>query len=124
MGMSENMGVMNLKDIIIDALRYSVSDLKMVVLLGVVLLLADMADELSGANEIADELRLVLFAVVIVLAIFEAGYVFRIIEETIHGSKRLPKFNKFGEMFFHGIKEIIVLITYFSIPLLCLQFIF
>jgi hypothetical protein len=117
MGMDANRGYMNLKQIIIDALRYSASDLKLIVLLGLVLLLADMAGELSWAGEMADELRLVLFSVVILLAIFEVGYVFRIVEETVQGSKKLPQFNKFRLMFSHGLKEILILIIYFSIPL-------
>ncbi len=60
---------------------------------------------------------MVFFAAVILLAIFEAGYVFRILEETIQGSKKLPKFNNLKLMFFHGIKELIVLILYFLIPI-------
>ena len=89
-GIDENMELINLKELITDSLRYSASDLKMVVLLGLVLLLADIA-ELSFAGEMADELRLVLFAAVLLLAIFEAGYVYGILEETIKGSKKLPK---------------------------------
>jgi Protein of unknown function (DUF4013) len=116
--MDENMVFMNLKQIIIDSLRYSASDLKMVVFLGLVILIADMANELSGVGKMADELRLVLFSVVILLAIFEAGYAFRILEETIKGSKKLPQFNKLGLMFSHGLKELIILTIYFSIPLL------
>ncbi len=54
----------------------------------------------------ADELRLVLFAAVILLAIFEAGYVYRILEETIKGSKKLPKFNNLRLMFYHCLKEL------------------
>ena len=94
------MGFMNLNEIIIDSLRYSASNLKIVVLLGLVLFLADIADEISWAGEMAEELRMVLFLVVIVLTIFEAGYVFRILEDTIKGSKKLPKFNNLKLMFY------------------------
>lgn len=117
MGSDANIRFMNLKEIIIDAMRYSVSDPKLIILLGVVLLLADILDELSGAGEISIEMSIFLFSIVIFLAILEAGYVFRIVEETIQGSKKLPNFNKFGNLFFHGVKEIIVLIIYFSVPL-------
>lgn len=117
MGRDVNIRFMNLKEIIIDAMRYSVSDPKLIILLGVVLLLADILDELSGAGEISIEMSIFLFSIVIFLAILEAGYVFRIVEETIQGSKKLPNFNKFGNLFFHGVKEIIVLIIYFSVPL-------
>jgi hypothetical protein len=58
-GIDENMALINLKEIITDSLRYSASDLKMVVLLGLVLLLADVANDISFTGVIADELRLV-----------------------------------------------------------------
>lgn len=112
------MALINLKELITDSLRYSASDLKMVVLLGLVLLFADIADELSFAGEMADEFRLVLFTAVILLAIFEGGYVYRILEETIKGSKKLPKFNKLRLMFYNGLKELTVLILYFLISIL------
>ena len=58
-GIDENMVFINLKEIITDSLRYSASDLKMVILLGLVLLLADMANEISYTGELAYELSLV-----------------------------------------------------------------
>jgi hypothetical protein len=112
------MGFMNLNEIIIDSLRYSASNLKIVVLLGLVLFLADIADEISWAGEMTEELRMVLFLVIIVLTIFEAGYVFRILEDTIKGSKKLPKFNNLKLMFYHGLKELLILVIYFSTPFL------
>lgn len=121
-GIDENMPLINLKEIITDSLRYSASDLKMVVLLGLVLLLADGANDISFTGVIADELRLVFFAAVILLAIFEAGYIFRILEETIQGSNKLPKFNNLKLMFIHGIKELTVLILYFLTPFLFFGF--
>jgi Protein of unknown function (DUF4013) len=112
----------NLKAIITDSLKYSASDLKMVILLGLVLLLADMANEISYTGELAYELSLVFFAAVILLAIFEAGYLFRVLEETIQGSKKLPKFNNLKLMFYGGVKELTVLILYFLTPLLLFGF--
>ena len=115
---------MDLKEIIKDAFRYSASDFKIIALLGIILLLADLADELSGAGELANELKLVLFVIVILIAIFEAGYVFRIVEETIQGSEKLPKFNNFRLMFSHGLNEILILIIYLSLPLFLLSLYF
>lgn len=117
-GLWDIMGAMNLKDIIIDAMKYSASDLKMLLLIGLVLFIADFADSLSGARETTEVLKFFLIIVVILLAIFEAGYIFRIVEETIHQSKKLPQFNELKITFIHGLKETIVLIIYFSIPLL------
>jgi hypothetical protein len=112
-----NMGSMNLKDIILDSIRYSTSNLKAIIPLGLVLLIADMADELSWAGDFADELKIVLSFIVILLAFFEAGYVFRILEETVKGSKKLPHFNNFKLLFIHGFKELLVLFAYFLIPI-------
>lgn len=117
------MGHMGLKKVVIDSLKYSASNIKVVVLLGVILLITDLADELTYAGEMADELRLVFFLIVLILAIFEAGYVFKIIEDTIHGSSKLPKFDNIKLTFIHGIKELLVLFLYFIIPL-ALFFIF
>jgi hypothetical protein len=122
--MDGNMGSSNLKVIIFDAMRYSTSDLKMLLILGIVLLLADKADQLSSAWVMADEVGFLLFFVIILLTILEAGYVFRILEETIKGSKKLPRFNKFRLMFIHGIKELIVLLLYFSFPILLFILVF
>jgi hypothetical protein len=94
------MDPVNLKDIIIDSLKYSASDLKMLVLLGFVLLLADTAEGLTNTGLFANEIKLVLWSIVIIMAIFEAGYIFRILIETIQGSKTLPKFNNLKLMFF------------------------
>jgi hypothetical protein len=114
------LGEMLLKDIIQDSLRYAASDFKVLMLLGIVLLIADIADELSTTGNLTENFQILLSFTVIVLAIFEAGYVFRIIEETIHGSKKLPEFNKFKEMFSHGLNELIILLTYFLVPIFLL----
>jgi hypothetical protein len=114
----KNMSNKTLKEIIIDSLKYSASDLKMVVILGLVLLIADNADNLTYTELYGNEIKLLFLAVVIIMAIFEAGYIFRILVETIQGSKKLPKFNNLKLMFTHGLNEIIILILYFSIPVI------
>ncbi len=111
------MGQMKIKDIIIDSLKYSASDLKVLVLLGMVLLIADIADELSFLGDLSQYAKIIIFFLIIFLAIFEAGYVFRIIEDTIHGSTVLPEFNNFIGLLSHGINEMIVLFMYFIVPL-------
>lgn len=112
------MGVMSIKDIIYDSVKFTLSDLKVFVLLGMVLFFADIIDEISGTTLMANEIKIVLLILVILLGIFEAGFSFRILTHTINGSKKVPKFNNFGIMFIHGIKEIIILITYFLVPVL------
>ena len=107
----------SLKDIIIDSLKYSASDLKMLIVLGVVLLLADTAENLTYNGLFGDEIKLVFLGIVVVMAIFEAGYVFRIILETVQGSDKLPKFENLKLMFVQGVTEFVLLIIYFLIPI-------
>ena len=106
----------SLKDIIIDSLKYSAFDLKMLVVLGFVLLLTDTADNLTYIGLFGDGIKLVLLGIVVVMAIFEAGYVFRIILETVQRSNKLPKFENLKLMFVQGVTEFVLLIIYFSIP--------
>ena len=108
----------SLKDIIIDSLKYSASDLKMLVVLGFVLLLADAAESLTYDGVYGDGIKIVLIGIVVVLSIFEAGYIFRIILETVRGSNTLPKFENLKLMFVQGITEFVLLIIYFSLPIL------
>lgn len=112
------MGVMSIKEIIIDSLKYSFSDWKVIIALGLVLLFADIFDEISATSLLADELKTVLVIIVILLSIMEAGFLFRILSETVNGSKKLPRFNNFTRMFRHGVNELIVLGVYFIVPVL------
>ena len=118
------MGQMTIKDIIIDSLKYSASDLKILLLLGMVLVIADLGDELSFLGELSGTVKLIISIVVVVIAIFEAGYVFRIIEETIQGSNSLPRFNDFKGMFFHGLSEMFLILIYFVVPVLVVLAVF
>jgi hypothetical protein len=106
----------SLKDIIIDSLKYSASDLKMLVVLGFVLLLTDIADNLTYIGLFGDGIKLVLLGIVVVMAIFEASYVFRIILETVQGSNKLPKFENLKLMFVQGVTEFVLLIEKFYKP--------
>lgn len=118
------MGRMSIKDIIIDSLKYSASDLKILLLLGIVLVIADLGDELSFLGDISDTIKFAISVLVILIAIFEAGYVFRIIEDTIKGSSSLPKLNDFKRMFIHGLSEIILIIIYFFVPVALVMVLF
>lgn len=110
------MGRMSIKDIIIDSLKYSASDLKILLLLGIVLVIADLGDELSFLGDISNTVKFTISVLVVLIAIFEAGYVFRIIEDTIKGSSSLPRVNDFKRMFIHGLSEIILIFIYFIVP--------
>jgi hypothetical protein len=112
------MGFMSIKEMMVESLRYSTSDWKAVLRLGLLLVILDINDELSWAGDLADEISIVLNIVAVILFFLEAGYLFRILEETIEGSKKLPKFNRILEMFIHGVKEVTISFAYFIIPII------
>ncbi len=107
---------MGLKEIILDSFRYTTSNWGKLIILGLVIFLTDLTNELSLFENLADEISAMLIIVSILLVIFEIGYIFRIIEETTHGSQTLPAFNRIWETFFHGLKEILVIVLYFIFP--------
>jgi hypothetical protein len=109
---------MGLREIILDSFRYTTSNWGKLIILGLIILLTDLADELSYFQNLADEISIVLIIISILLAIFEIGYIFRIIEETTQGSQTLPAFNRIWKTFFHGLKEILVAVLYFIFPFL------
>jgi len=108
---------MEFKDLT-DALRYPLSNVKMILLLGLVLLLADLVNEVHGTDKFSAILKVALTLVAVVMSLLEAGYLFKVIEETIRGSDSLPEFNQLKSIFIHGTKEIIVTIMYLSLPAL------
>ena len=107
---------MNLKEILIRSLKYTSSNWFKLLLLGLVIFFADISNELSSLGAYADELRILVLVAGLLLAIYELGFVFRIIEETTQGSDVMPKFNRLLGTFSHGLKEALVTVIYFIIP--------
>jgi hypothetical protein len=85
---------MNLNEILSNSFRYPLSNVKRMLVLG--LLLAT--------------------SILIVPAIFAYGYLLRIIEYSFNGSNELPPFEDWGRMFVDGLKYILVFIIYVGIP--------
>jgi len=107
---------MKLKEMLVDSFWYSVSDWKKLIILGILLVLMDSEGGFSG-SWVIDGLNIILFLVILILGVLEAGYIFRVLEESVEGSKKLPKFNRFHEMAVHGLKELVIVTVYFAIPL-------
>lgn len=106
---------MKLKEMLVDSFWYSVSDLKKLIILGILLVLMDSEGGFSG-SWVLNGLNVAIFLVILILGVLEAGYIFRVLEESVEGSKKLPKFNRFHEMAVHGIKELLILLIYFAVP--------
>lgn len=112
-----NMGFLNL---VKDSFRYTTSDWLHVLILGVVIFLAENLDSFHGNSTVIIALNMVLIVVVAFFIFIEAGYFFRIMEETVEGSINPPRFNKLHELLSHGAKEVIIFFIYFSIPIIIL----
>jgi hypothetical protein len=109
---------MGLKVILKDAMRFAVSDWYNFLVLGIILFLVDHLIDLSAPSLIDGWWDILLALVIIFLSFIEVGYGFRIVEETVEGSTRPPNFHNLLNLFWHGIKESLVLIAYFIIPLI------
>ncbi|MDO5836268.1 MAG: DUF4013 domain-containing protein [Methanobacterium sp.] len=109
---------MELKVILNDATRFAVSDWYNFLVLGVILFLVDHLIDLSVPSLIDGVWDVILVLVIIFLSLIEVGYGFRIVEETVEGSTRPPSFHNLWNLFWHGIKESLVLIAYFIVPLI------
>jgi len=107
---------MNLKEMLVNSFWYSVSDWKKLIILGILLVLLDSEGGFSG-SWVLNGLNILIFIVILILGVLEAGYIFRVLEESVEGSKKLPKFNRFHEMAVHGLKELIIVTIYFAVPL-------
>jgi hypothetical protein len=100
-----------------NAARYPFSN-ENDLLLGFVLLLADLVNEFHGTDKLSVIIKLILTIVALLMSVLEAGYLFKVVEETTRGSDSLPKFSDLKEIFIHGTKEIIVYLYSSYSPLL------
>lgn len=77
-----------------NALKYPISDLKKVLILGI----------------------LTILSVLIIPGFLLLGYLFKIIKSTIEDSSEPPKFNEWTIMFVNGLKVFFILLIYYLIP--------
>ncbi len=111
---------MKFKSLIIDSIRFTAADWYNVLILGLTLFLIENLDTLPGNPPGIDLYDLTFWIIIGFLILIEAGYLYRIIDETINGSTHPPRINKLHELFVHGFKEISVFFVYFSIPIIIL----
>ncbi len=111
---------MKFKHLIQDSVRFAAADWYNVIILGLTLFLMENMNSLPGNAPGIGLYDIILWVIVGFLIFIEAGYLFRIIHETVNGSTYPPKINKLREMFLHGFKEIVVFFVYFSIPIIIL----
>lgn len=101
-----------------DAMRYSVSKWYNILILGLILFLTDHIIDFNVPSMIGDMGDVLIVIIIIVLSFLEIGYGFRIVEETVQGSSKPPSFHHPLNLIGHGIKESVILLIYFILPLL------
>ncbi|WP_409199325.1 DUF4013 domain-containing protein [Methanobrevibacter sp. DSM 116169] len=101
---------LKLFDMVKDSIKYVFKDWKAVIILGIIINLLNVLTSIDFSN------NLIIFSIIIlftlILTLFEMGYSFKIIEESLDGSIRPPIFNNFKDMLVHGIKDIMAYIFY------------
>jgi hypothetical protein len=115
---------MKIREILVDAAKYPLSGWKQLIILGIMILI--ISEIIAHYNDLNINLPvtitlLLLVAIIVLITIlgfFEAGYTFKIIEETVKGIEKPPKFNNLAPMLKHGINEAIILTVYLIIPLI------
>ncbi len=111
---------MKFKSLIMDSIRFASADWYNVIILGLTLFLMENLDSLPYNPPGLDLYDITFLIIIGFLILMEAGYLYRIIHETVNGSIYPPKLNKLIEMFHHGTKEVTVFFIYFSIPIIIL----
>lgn len=123
---------MKIREILYDAAKYPFLGIKQLLLLGFMIVITTSI--LGYSNQFYNYLNsifgfngLILFILLITLAIIllflEAGYTFRIIEQSIIEIDKPPKINNLRNMFKHGINETILIIMYLAVPLTILIYV-
>ena len=107
-------------ELIRNSAVYAFSDKVAILIFGIILIVLSNLENyiLVSQDALLSKRILLVGIIVVVLTIFEAGYSFKIKEETLRGSKRPPLFNHFKEMFRHGLKDFIIDLAYLLLMLL------
>lgn len=117
---------MNIGEIVKDSIKYPLSDLKKLLILGIIVSFSSTSgitiiSILLGEINVAFISLLVIIELIIGLLV--KGYLFRIIKSSLDGVAELPQFNTWIDMFKDGIKVLIVSIVYL-IPAILIILIF
>ena len=104
---------------ILDAMKYTLKDWKAIVLLGIIFCIASTADEFKTADL---TLYNILFIISLITMVFEEGYRYKIIKNTIEGDNSPPIIGNFNSWIREGLTETITIYAY-GIVLIGLNFI-
>ena len=111
---------MDIGNIIKNSLGYPLSNVKNFLILGLIILLAELYSILSSVG-IKNGFLVLLMIFAFLLMILREGYKLRILGSSIDGSDVLPDFGNWKRMFLDGVNILIVTIIY-MIPLIIILF--
>nr|WP_319374800.1 DUF4013 domain-containing protein [uncultured Methanobacterium sp.] len=105
---------MNIKEIIIDSIKYPFSDWKKILILGLIVVIYKIPLNMfpiEVQNGFTDQ----FLVIALLINCFITGYFFKIIQHSLKTKKELPKFNKWVKLFKNGFEVTCVSLIY-SIP--------
>jgi len=115
---------MNIGVIIGDAVRYPLSDPKKLFIFGIIFVFATLYSNFMTTGATNVPLLLILFLIGLIAFVFTFGYELRILRATLAGFIEIPEFDDPIDMFFEGLKVVIVGIVYTILLVIILGILF
>lgn len=112
-------GIMNIKKIIVEALKYPFSDWKKILIFGIIIVISSI-HTISGGIELLSTNIVVFYllgSIAFIFALLERGYLFKIVKSSLDNIIELPQFGSWIDMLIDGGKVFFVCIVY-SIPVI------
>ena len=106
---------MNLREIISDAIKYPISDIRKFLIFCVLIILMSLSSILPSYGINNDTLSIILSLVTLIVSFIVLGYSVDVIKGGTEGDETLPDFD-YVKQFVMGIKAMILDIIYFIIP--------
>ncbi len=106
---------MNLREIIMDAIKYPISDTRKFLIFCVLIIIMSLSTILPSYGVKNDTLSLILTLVTLIVSFIVLGYSVEVIKGGTEGDDTLPDFD-YVKQFVIGIKAFILDIIYFIIP--------
>ena len=106
---------MNLREIIMDAIKFPISDTRKFLIFCALIIIMSLSTVLPSYGVKDSTLSLILTLVTLIVAIIVLGYCVEVIKSGTDGDDTLPDFD-YVKHFVNGIKALILDIIYFIIP--------
>jgi hypothetical protein len=106
---------MNIKEILIDSIKYPFLDWKKILILGLLVVIYKIPLNMYPIN-LQNGFTDQFLVIALLINCFITGYFFKIIQHSLKNKKELPKFNKWVKLFKNGFKVTFVSLIY-SIPI-------